>query len=567
VKAKEILGWNSIEFESTLEIRTLPIFQSEASVIIDDILARPENAAQYKGVLEERVASLKIDVKRARAILTSVISEKNSEYMSKIDKVFTASKSVIEPAFKVMVSYAQGHAALCDLVAPIMNDVSLPLPGLPFADLVRTNLFEMQLNSGGSNQVSDEMFSLNEAQRDIVRKNLALPKISSWISQCIQENNFNDGARRAYMTLLDQYNITTAEWERTATDFYYQEVNKIATSRAVPAVADLEKLAVIRAFLGLSESENVNKVHLELLGEKYVKALTECMTPTGVIAIDYIDGLRRLQGRLGLTSDDAKKLLGVAARTRLGPVIKSLLDQYKSDTDPKVKASKEAERFASKQTDLVSSTDSFLGYVDDGAQKQGGGPNVFMRESLNLIDFFQENFLAEGLDINSLDKLPVTASGIVSEKDLVDLYKHYVITSISERDPDLAERYNDNEKLFALALGIASESQVKVKESLAYTAAKNMIKNILRFRDAATAQDMKQLALLGDKLKLEPSTTEKIVDDACRGAVIEHASTILRSRSDLVTAEVAQRLRSQVCFALQFHVDLIISLLRCKVLG
>ena len=61
---------------------------------------------------------------------------------------------------------------------------------------------------------------------------------------------------------------------------------------------------------------------LELLGDKYVKALTEAMTPSGVITEEYLDGLERLRARLALSQEDAKTLLGVAARARLGPVVK-----------------------------------------------------------------------------------------------------------------------------------------------------------------------------------------------------------------------------------------------------
>lgn len=41
------------------------------------------------------------------------------------------------------------------------------------------------------------------------------------------------------------------------------------------------------------------KVNLELLGDKYVKAVTESMMPTGVITEEYLDGLDRLRMRLG----------------------------------------------------------------------------------------------------------------------------------------------------------------------------------------------------------------------------------------------------------------------------
>ena len=38
----------------------------------------------------------------------------------------------------------------------------------------------------------------------------------------------------------------------------------------------------------------------------------------------------------------------------------------------------------------MDSPDNVFGYMEVGAQKRGGGPNVFMREALNLVDFFTE---------------------------------------------------------------------------------------------------------------------------------------------------------------------------------
>jgi hypothetical protein len=33
--------------------------------------------------------------------------------------------------------------------------------------------------------------------------------------------------------------------------------------------------------------------------------------------------------------------------------------------------------------------------MEMGGQKDGGGPNVFMREALNLVDFFKENYIVQ----------------------------------------------------------------------------------------------------------------------------------------------------------------------------
>ena len=270
------------------------------------------------------------------------------------------------------------------------------------------------------------------------------------------------------------------------------------------------------------------------------------MTPTGVIVEEYKDGLERLRNRLQLTSSDAYTLLGVAARNRLIPVIKDLVEIFKSDTDStKRKADAAASGGKDKSRDPISSMDNVLGYMETGAQKEGGGPNVFMREALNLVNFFNENYLSEGVDISTLEKLPVTAVGVVSDEELLDTYKHYLITRLSETDPVLMQRYEEDERVFALVLGITPSSQLRVKESLAYSAYKNMLKNILKCRESIETDDLRQFAALKQRLGLDNELGEKILTEATKGAVIEHAAAVIRSDKPL-TSQDARRLRGQV---------------------
>ena len=84
----------------------------------------------------------------------------------------------------------------------------------------------------------------------------------------------------------------------------------------------------------------------------------------------------------------------------------------------------------------------------------------------------------------------------------VGKFKHYLITRLSEQDEDLRMRYVANEKIFALVLGIVPESQAKVRESLSYTAYKNMLKNILRYKESVEPQDLQQFVILKDSLQL-----------------------------------------------------------------
>ena len=538
--SKEALGWNSREFAATLETRTLPVFEKAAREIIQQAMDEPDRVEELSAQLQERIDSLGVDIRKARVALMTIISEKNNDYMYKIEKVYNASGGAVDPVFKIMTSYANSHTALKSLSDRVMDGIEIPVPGLPFAEMVRASMYRLQLLKHNS-AISNDMFALNEAQQQIVKKNMALPKITSWISQCILENSMNADAKAAYRKQLRENGVTDDEWRSTSVDFYYQEVQRIAQTRAVPSEVDMIRLGDLRDFLDCPQ-EAVNKVNLELLGDKYAKAVTEAMTPSGVITEEYLDGLERLRNRLALTKADAENLLSLVTRNRLQPLIKDLADQWRSDTDANAREKLRRE----KSGDPISSPDNVLGFMETGAQKLGGGPNVFMREALNLVDFVQENYIAQDVDIKSLDKMPVNAVGLLPETDLVGLFKHYLLTALVEQDDELRRRYVANEKTFALLLGIDDEGQMRVKESLAYSAYKNMLKSVMRVKDAVGAEELKQFAVLKNSLGLDQATADRIYDECARGAIIETAASIMRSPEGTVTADTARRLRSQV---------------------
>jgi hypothetical protein len=539
--SQEVLGWNAREFDATLETRTMPVFETAAQRIIEEALEQPERAAELAEQLQERIGALGVDVRRARVALTTLISAKNSEYMNTIEKVYNASGGSVEPVFKIMTSYANSHSALQVLSDKVMDGTAIPMPGLPFAEMIRVGLFRMQqLRQDAS--LSSDMFALNSAQQEIVKKNMALPKVTSWIAQCISEGAFSEDSKAAYRKLFRDTGITDEEWRPTSVDFYYQEVQRIASTRAVPSEVDMLRLAQLKAFLDCP-ADAVSRVNLELLGDKYCKAITEAMTPAGVITEEYLDGLERLRLRLGLAKADTDTLLGLVTRNRLAPLIKDLAEQWKSDTDANAREKGRKD----KSGDPISSVDNVLGYMETGAQKYGGGPNVFMREALNLIDFVKENYLAAGADVSSeSSELPVNAVGLQPQADLVEMYKHYLITALTEQDDGLKARYAANEDMFAKLLGIPEEGRAKVKESLAYSAYKNLLKSVLRVKDAVGADELRQFAVLKASLGLEQSTADRIFDECSRGAVIETAAAIMRSKVADINADTARRLRSQV---------------------
>lgn len=519
-KAQQVLGWDARELAATVELRTAPKYLQAVRDLLERVQSDPSSADGLAHVLEERAAAFGLARSKARDIVLEVISEKNAEYMDRINNIYEASGKQIGPTYKIMVKYAHTHAAFQKLAAGLTSEVKeIPIPGLPFVQGIRASMYQLQLDKGlgDGRGVSPEMFELREDQRAIVERQLVLPKVSSWVAQCITEGTFNDDAKQAYRKLLGQYGVDEEEWKASAVDFYYQECSRIAKSRQIPTSDDMQRLAAVKAFLDCDDAA-VDRVNLELLGDKYVKALTEAMTPTGIITPEYAEGLERLRLRLGLTEENAQKLLSFSIQSRVAPAVQSLIDVWKSDTDAKYRREKEqreAQEAAQKQgsvrdksRDNIDSLDSVFGYMEVGAQKEGGGPNVFMRDCLNVVDIVMENCGMQ--NVTDLESLPVNAAELAPPGDLAGVYKHFLITRLAERDEGLRARYLSYEPMFAKILGIDESNQRRVKRSLAYTSYKNMLKSILRVKPQVEATDIQQFFILKDFLPLEEDVAEKV---------------------------------------------------------
>jgi hypothetical protein len=67
---------------------------------------------------------------------------------------------------------------------------------------------------------------------------------------------------------------------------------------------------------------------------------------------------------------------------------------WKSNNASAVKREEDAKRRYLKSGDPISSPDNVFGFLSTAQKTEDGGPNPFMREALNLVDFFESNCLA-----------------------------------------------------------------------------------------------------------------------------------------------------------------------------
>lgn len=559
MEAQPLLGFDRSQTLNIIRTYSLPVFEKAAGNLFQRVNDRPEVAAELAPVLIERVDALKISYDDVITVVTSEIIRYNSEYLKLVERIKDQSRGQLEPVLKIMVKYAQTFDAFRLMVGDVLDKSSLPLPRMPFDDETATTLYIKQKErSSAKTDVKDpesleSLFQLSNVEMEIIGRNMQLPKVISWVQLCLREKNYKPEAKAAYQGQLKKSRVTTEEWQPTATDYYVDEVKQLASRGGVPSIDDMQRLAEVRDFLDLKE-ESADRIHLQAFGDKYIKAVTEAMTPTGVIVEEYLEGLDRLRDRLMISVEDGKKLVALAIRKQVAPLIKDLADIWRSNTDAKFRAQKAKDGIADKSLkdksgDPISSIDNRFGFVEFGAVNSGGeGPSVFMREALNLVEMVEGNFESLGADY-SYDALPFTTTDVVEPATALSVMEYFMLTQLFEQDSSLLARYNQAAPLLANILGIAASDVAKTRESIAFKATRDTVARLLKTTEFIESQDFAQISLLKSKLGFTEAEASKIYDQAAFEEIMEYADTLFfknRKTGQGMTPELARRFRQQV---------------------
>jgi hypothetical protein len=92
------------------------------------------------------------------------------------------------------------------------------------------------------------------------------------------------------------------------------------------------------------------------------------------------------------------------------------------------------------------------------------------------------------------------------------------------------------------------EDLYKLKESLAFSAFRGLLRNALTLKDRVEARDIQQFAYLKDSLQISQEASDKIYIEAAKTAVVDHAKAFLvpKEGTGAISADMAQRFREQV---------------------
>jgi len=325
----------------------------------------------------------------------------------------------------------------------------------------------------------------------------------------------------------------------------------------IPSKDSIAQLAALRELLGMT-IEDTYSAHLDIFGNQYKQSVNEAMGSTGVITKEYRAPLETLRTRLGVSEEASRELYIEAMGERMKPMVEWIVLELE-------RTMLTAEQLARKR-DKDFGEDYFKsGKGADGSLGIGAEANI-MTDCMNLIDFYNENDIAEQKEVGTktIEKkvmegdeektvseevpdfetmYPVTGlgSGAVSEELAELLFRQFVVGGFTTQGPQ-GERYEAARGTFGGIVGLTKEKQAEVTSSIGGTVYENYIGNAMKTKSALDQQDMMFLANIQNKLDISADKSEELLLNTQKKILKEEALVILR---DDVTPEMVKAFREK----------------------
>uniref|UniRef100_A0A7S1VF61 Uncharacterized protein n=1 Tax=Grammatophora oceanica TaxID=210454 RepID=A0A7S1VF61_9STRA len=332
--------------------------------------------------------------------------------------------------------------------------------------------------------------------------------------------------------VVENYDLTDDLVRSYGLPIYKKAVKSIGdkSPTGIPTMEQNVQLDGLRQFFLLPEQKTFAS-HKAVFGSVYKKSVLEAMAITGIIRPEIREKLEDLRGRLGLSEKATRALYLEAIEDRMRSMIEWI--------------SSEMERMVFNQKQLAQRRKKDMGedVFPDGKAAKGtlgiGAEVNVMRDVMNLIDFYQENEIAEEVvdeEGNNVTVYPITALGMDAvDKEMAEaLYRQLVVSSFTEQGPNAA-RYDKNKSLWAGILGLSEEQTEKINSTIGSSVYDNYVTNSMRTKGTLDQQDIMFIANLQSKLGLSDAVSESFTKAAQKKVLSEEASAMMSSNPNINT--------------------------------
>ena len=349
--------------------------------------------------------------------------------------------------------------------------------------------------------------------------------------------------------VIENYHLTNELVRQAGRGLYTTAVKRInaMSPSGIPSAEQIQALEGLQRLFKM-DKEDTFGIHMDTFGSVYKKSVIEAMSVTGVIRPEFRQPLDDLRSRLGVSEKSAKAVFLDAVKERMVPMVEWIVSEMERTIFTQQQLSQRRNKDLGE--DLFQS-----GKGADGTLGLGAEINI-MSDIMNLIDFYNENDIAEKKEISTEavektvpaqeegeesqtvsveipvyeTKYPITALdiGAVDQEMAEVLYRQFIVGAFQSQGPNAA-RYEGAKASFGGILGLTSEKMEDIGKNIGTTVYDNYISQTMRQKGALDQQDMMFLANLQGKLGLSPEQGEKMLLDAQRKVLNDEVDAIMDS--------------------------------------
>ena len=349
--------------------------------------------------------------------------------------------------------------------------------------------------------------------------------------------------------VIENYHLTNELVRQAGRGLYTTAVKRInaMSPSGIPSAEQIQALEGLQRLFKM-DKEDTFGIHMDTFGSVYKKSVIEAMSVTGVIRPEFRQPLDDLRSRLGVSEKSAKAVFLDAVKERMVPMVEWIVSEMERTIFTQQQLSQRRNKDLGE--DLFQS-----GKGADGTLGLGAEINI-MSDIMNLIDFYNENDIAEKKEISTeaVEKTvpaqeegeesqtvsveipvyettyPITALdiGAVDQEMAEVLYRQFIVGAFQSQGPNAA-RYEGAKASFGGILGLTSEKMEDIGKNIGTTVYDNYISQTMRQKGALDQQDMMFLANLQGKLGLSPEQGEKMLLDAQRKVLNDEVDAIMDS--------------------------------------
>ena len=349
--------------------------------------------------------------------------------------------------------------------------------------------------------------------------------------------------------IVENYHLTDDLVRQAGRGIYTKAVEKInaISPSGIPSAEQIGALEGLQSLFKMAKEDTFG-IHMSTFGAVYKKSVLEAMSVTGVIRPEFRKPLDDLRSRLGVSETSAKSVFLDAVKERMVPMVEWIVSEMERTIFTQSQLSQRRNKDLGE--DLFQS-----GKGADGTLGLGAEVNL-MSDIMNLIDFYNENDVAEKREVSTKATTttvpadeeggepqtgtaevptyktfyPITAlgAGAVDQEMAEYLYRQFIVSAFQEQGPNAA-RYEAAKADFGGILGLTSEKMEEVSKNIGSTVYENYISQTMRQKGALDQKDMMFLANLQGKLDLTPEVGEKMLLDAQKKVLNEEVDAIMAS--------------------------------------